>query len=245
MTSSEINCFLNASTYYSALQLSENFTPNDLKASYKKLALKFHPDKCKDPRCKEAFQRLNEIKNVLSNPAKKRQYDLTIKPRESIKIPQTQHTSWFSGADILHSQENIRKYYEDEEANKMKSKARKNVISKLFTLILLFGAFLIFINAEPNEFKEDKAHISKYISFNTEKSSSFDWTFTSHLYRKKFYVSEKLIDMYEGEKFNNFVDYLCKIADEIYVDQLRSKCSEDRKRHPKKNSRYCSELELL
>jgi len=62
--------------YYEALGVSHDATPDQIKRAFRKLALKYHPDKNKGN--KEAEQRFKEIANayaVLSDPEKRAAYD--------------------------------------------------------------------------------------------------------------------------------------------------------------------------
>ncbi|XP_071974547.1 dnaJ homolog subfamily B member 14 [Engystomops pustulosus] len=64
-------------TYYEVLGVSKDAGEEDLKKAYRKLALKFHPDKNHAPGATEAFKKIGNAYAVLSNPEKRRQYDLT------------------------------------------------------------------------------------------------------------------------------------------------------------------------
>jgi curved DNA-binding protein len=62
--------------YYQVLGLKKGASPEEIKKSYRKLAVKYHPDK--NPGNKEAeekFKEINEAYAVLSDPQKKSQYD--------------------------------------------------------------------------------------------------------------------------------------------------------------------------
>jgi DnaJ family protein B protein 12 len=61
--------------YYEILGLTKGCTDDDLKRSYKKLALKFHPDKNHAPGATEAFKAIGSAFGVLSNPLKRKRYD--------------------------------------------------------------------------------------------------------------------------------------------------------------------------
>lgn len=62
--------------YYEILGVGKDFSDAELKKSYRKLALSFHPDKNKAPGAAEAFKAIGNAYAVLSEPEKKRQYDL-------------------------------------------------------------------------------------------------------------------------------------------------------------------------
>lgn len=62
--------------YYSVLGVSRQASPEDLKKSFRKLAMKFHPDKNPgDKTAEDRFKEVNEAYDILSDPKKKTMYD--------------------------------------------------------------------------------------------------------------------------------------------------------------------------
>ncbi|QPJ65605.1 MAG: DnaJ domain-containing protein [Candidatus Nitrohelix vancouverensis] len=62
--------------YYQLLKIEETSSEAEIKKSYRKLALEFHPDQNKgDPSCEEKFKEITEAYGVLSDPAKRSEYD--------------------------------------------------------------------------------------------------------------------------------------------------------------------------
>lgn len=62
--------------YYKVLGVDRTATPADIKKAYRKLALKYHPDKTRgDKAAEEKFKDINEANEVLSDPEKRKKYD--------------------------------------------------------------------------------------------------------------------------------------------------------------------------
>ena len=67
---------MNPADYYQLLGVNKTATPAEIKRAYRKLAVKYHPDK--NPGSKEAedrFKEINEAYAVLSDPKKREEYD--------------------------------------------------------------------------------------------------------------------------------------------------------------------------
>jgi len=63
--------------YYQILGVSRDATADGIKKAYRKLAMKYHPDKAKGDKkaAEEKFKQISEAYAVLSNPEKKKEYD--------------------------------------------------------------------------------------------------------------------------------------------------------------------------
>lgn len=61
--------------YYKILGVAKDASDDDIKKSYRKLALRLHPDKCKEDGAEEAFKKVGEAFSVLSDKEKRNIYD--------------------------------------------------------------------------------------------------------------------------------------------------------------------------
>lgn len=62
--------------YYKILGVSNSASLDEIRKAFKSLALKYHPDRNKDPEAENKFKEINEAYSVLSDPNKRRRYDL-------------------------------------------------------------------------------------------------------------------------------------------------------------------------
>lgn len=62
--------------YYEILDIDRQADEKDIKKAYRKMAMKYHPDRNKDdPDSEEKFKKINEAYEVLSDPDKRSRYD--------------------------------------------------------------------------------------------------------------------------------------------------------------------------
>src|ERR1043165_6331772 len=65
-----------SSDYYSLLGVDKKASADQIKKAFRKLAIKYHPDKTPgDKASEEKFKQINEAYDVLSDPEKRKKYD--------------------------------------------------------------------------------------------------------------------------------------------------------------------------
>lgn len=62
--------------YYKILQVTKSSTTDEIRKNYRKLAMRYHPDRNPDsPEAEEKFKEIAEAYGILTDPSKKRQYN--------------------------------------------------------------------------------------------------------------------------------------------------------------------------
>ena len=65
--------------YYKVLYINKNASDHEIRQAYKKLALKFHPDKNSNAGAEERFKLIGEAYNELKDPVKRAKFDKQLK----------------------------------------------------------------------------------------------------------------------------------------------------------------------
>ncbi|HJR80660.1 MAG TPA: DnaJ domain-containing protein, partial [Anaerolineales bacterium] len=90
--------------YYSLLGLTRDASPEEIKRAYREAALKLHPDKNTAAGETKLFLSVQQAYEVLSNPARRKQYDATLPPEEKLSLPYT-HNLIYSRPNLVHLDE--------------------------------------------------------------------------------------------------------------------------------------------
>jgi DnaJ-class molecular chaperone len=112
-------------TYYEILDVGKKASQEDIKSAYRRLVMLYHPDKNKLPEAEEIFKGIAEAYSVLSDPGKRKQYDIDIEPR-NVLLRQKQEKMW----QIIREQRQrearmIRMLWEFQEQERIKYKERE------------------------------------------------------------------------------------------------------------------------
>jgi len=129
--------------YYDVLELNRNASLDEIRKSFRTLALRYHPDKNKNSESKEKFMKIVEAYETLSDVNGKRNYDesITIK-KDSPKYD----FSWTPSADFekVYSYSRIKNTYGGggiwdigEKASKAMWKATIILLASLASMALL------------------------------------------------------------------------------------------------------------
>ncbi|NXX18578.1 DNJB8 protein, partial [Podargus strigoides] len=103
--------------YYKVLGLQKSASQNDIKKSYHKLALKWHPDKnlSNKEEAEKKFKAVAEAYEVLSDPQKRSLYDKSVKESRSRRgrSGMRGHNSSFDSPSVFHDFETFREFFEE------------------------------------------------------------------------------------------------------------------------------------
>jgi len=87
-------------THYEILGVKKSSTQDEIRTAYRRLVLKYHPDRSKDPKSTDVFIRITEAYEILSDPQRRKNYDaiLSMEAAKAAEPPQQQvRTAQYGG----------------------------------------------------------------------------------------------------------------------------------------------------
>ncbi|XP_076141393.1 dnaJ homolog subfamily B member 12a [Alosa pseudoharengus] len=219
----------NCKNYYEILGVSKDASEDDLKKAYRKLALKFHPDKNHAPGATEAFKAIGNAYGVLSNTEKRKQYDLygeeKVHPSrhghshrgfEADISPEDLFNMFFGGgfpSGNVHVYSNGRMRYGHHHRADRREQHREGGLALFVQLMPIL--ILIIVSTLSQMMVSDPPY-----SLNHRPS-------LGHIHRRQtdtlkvpYYVTDQFTEEYTGKDRKNIE----KSIEEDYISNLRNNC---------------------
>ncbi|XP_062256943.1 dnaJ homolog subfamily B member 12a [Platichthys flesus] len=214
--------------YYQTLGVEKEASEEDLKKAYRKLALKFHPDKNHAPGATEAFKAIGNAYAVLSNTDKRKQYDQYGEERshptrqrhqrdfEADISPEDLFNMFFGGgfpSSNVHVYRNGRMHFAQNNRQERREQQRDGGLAlfvqlmPILILIIVSALSQMMVTQPPYSlsYRPSAGHIHK--------------RHTSHL-KVPFYVGDRFNEEYSGNNMKN----LERSVEDDYISNLRNNC---------------------
>lgn len=139
--------------YYQILEVSSDANYDQIRKAFRKLAKEIHPDVNKDIGSKEKFQKLNEAHQTLSDPAKRRLYNLRL--RHGIIIQTVHYRPATSTYRPTYKGRGANYAKREQESTSKAEAIFDNILFYLLLIIglygILFGLYRVFIDPPKND----------------------------------------------------------------------------------------------
>ena len=216
---------INNKDYYDILGITKETSNDDIKRAYKKLAIKFHPDKNKSPKAEEAFKKIATAYQTLTDPKKRELFDKygsEEEYREKVYQERQQQYDDFDAYDIFDiffgniDPEVLRRQRRRYRAHHQQVQVNPKV-AKFLPLIQLIPIILMGISyILPSLFKSKELFVF-------EKNSDYPYAKKTHRYKVEYYVGDDFKQKYND---NSKVRNIEKDIEKNYVTYLKINCEE-------------------
>eukprot|EP00111_Clytia_hemisphaerica_P000001 TCONS_00000001-protein len=224
--------------FYEVLSVSKSPSEADLKKSYRKLALKFHPDKNQAPGAAEAFKRIAAAFETLGDPEKKRKYDTygenagptTRRTRRNYHEEEFEDISpedifnMFFGGGFPDGRVHVRRgrrgqqtYFRQNTHSHNNNHHQNENVSSLYPLVQILPVLLIILFSMLSSFL-----IPEPI-FSFQPTSQYRYPMTTFKLGIKYYVKDRHV----RQKHEDYNSIELKIERE-FIETLQVRCYRER-----------------
>ncbi|KRX10638.1 DnaJ domain [Pseudocohnilembus persalinus] len=218
MNDSDVRRYLSMKDFYQILGVSRQATDDEIKKAYRKLALKFHPDKCRLEGANEVFKKIAQAYDCLSDKDKRAFYDRTGQEEPTQQYHNQYHDqdidpndifNFFFGAGGAHQfrqQQYRRRQGHPQQQGQMNF---MNLLQFLPIIILLFSSQIFSMFQEQPLYQFQRSY-----GYNVKRSTlvmGVDY-FVDSSFAGKVRVDPNLLKRVEYE------------VDSTYINNLRQTC---------------------
>lgn len=253
---------LGAKTLYEVLEVEKDCSGDQIKRSYRKIAIQVHPDRCKHPKATEAFQKVAHAYQTLSDEDKRAHYDRfgDEQPRPTPRQDggQQYYRAYGSGPygayyrfdDEMSADEIFNMFFGGgmpayrRQYRRQENPQPANWQSILRMMIPTLLMLLLMMGPNIQKFFDPNSDFDRNIFFDSKhKNDKRFKEFKSIRYGKHFYCSTDWLRGKLAKNSNNktFYNDLRKEADILFEYNLRQKCQYERSMYQRQRP-ACEEM---
>ncbi|KAH0788266.1 dnaJ subfamily B member 14 [Histomonas meleagridis] len=254
----ECERILRARTHYEVLQLEKTCTTEEVRRSYKRIALKVHPDRNKHPKATEAFQKISIAYETLSKQDKRAQYDRFGDAKPEIPQPNPyngfhynafrRNDPFFTFSDDITPEELFQMFtnmgFGNHHTYQRRQHRQQNQRHNELLMALLFAVpsiLMILFSFFTKNSLFGHSNIDKQIRFrDLDSYDEYSYReFRSKKYELRFAVPKEYLRRVRLNQ--SLLDELRARADTLYIERLQKMCRNEQKLNDKRQ-RSCDEL---
>ncbi len=161
--------------YYAILNVPRDATAHEIKRAYRLLAVRYHPDKNRDPAAEQLFKEINEAYEVLGDVYERQRYDGSFS---------THRTSHDKEPVVQGSRHRDPAYRRKQPRQKVKSEKQRMfemmevyvpLMTKVVTFALIVSGLFFFDFILPNKVTTERIVQSAIVKSHTSRSSVPQW----------------------------------------------------------------------
>ncbi|KAH8285364.1 hypothetical protein KR054_008187 [Drosophila jambulina] len=211
---------LRCRTHYEVLRVSHHATYSEVKRAYHKLALRLHPDKNQAPGAEQAFRRISEAADCLTDCQKRIGYNVATSVDECHGQQRSEYDDYLGGNSCEDEDEEpeepvtgLRRPYQAANQRKPQSQSLQQteqlVIGVVAALVFLFITMHYIAAAPVYSFTPTRTHTLHRV---TQPN------------RIAYYVSPKNLAKFTEQQLTK----LEKEIEQVYISDLKLKCKQER-----------------
>jgi curved DNA-binding protein CbpA len=217
---------LKSKSLYERLGVSNSSSTSEIRKSYRKLALQLHPDKNNHPKADEAFKSIAEAFEILSDPDKKKKYDLYGKTKTNQGIRTTPRFTYAHDIDDETLQQFQSFFYHHANRSQFPRQTRRTpqqpstpFQSLLFFLFNLLFLAVVFLPVLTPYFEEKPLYSFRRNTFYSQERETTKM-------QTKYYVASNFDD--ELIRTRTLLLTVENHVEDEYLAQMQAQCSKER-----------------